>query len=271
MVLCGSIQLQISMLIIYHAFELQEEFPNSLISIAFGASHVCDRDAAQIINADVNLRWRFMNFVNQSDPVPRLLHSIAHTVGMVKKSLNSNEIFQKEFALGGIGTCLGRCIDGYTHGGFLQGVSAALMATFDIGMSKFAHTLSNTTFVQCLLGLLELLAQQAAHMPGTSNYHQPDFYPIGYYIFIEKQSTTGYGRDHLRFNVHCIDDQSVHMMTKLQDVRFGYEDFEYHKLQSYKMVLIKSALMDSAQVDSIQHNFQINNVVSTPTPIVSTI
>jgi hypothetical protein len=250
-------------------FELQEEFTNSFISIAFGAPHVCDRDAAQIINADVNLRWRFMNFVNQSDPVPRLLHSIAHTVGMVKKSLNSNEIFQKEFALGGIGTRLGQCIDGYTHGGFLRGVSAALLATFDIGMSKFAHTLSNMTFVQCLL---ELLAQQAAHMPGTSNYNQPDFYPIGYYIFIEKQSTAGYGRDHLRFNVHRIDDQSVYVMRKLQDVRFGYEDFEYHKLQSYKMVLIKSDLMDSAQVDSIQqHNFQINNVVSTPTPIVSTI
>ncbi|CAK9881404.1 unnamed protein product [Sphagnum jensenii] len=244
-----------------------EEFPNSLISIAFGAPHVCDRDAAQIINADVNLRWRFMNFVNQSDPVPRLLHSIAHTVGMVKKSLNSNEIFQKEFALGGIGTRLGQCIDGFTHGGFLQGVSAALMATFDIGMSKFAHTLSNMTFVQCLL---ELLAQQAAHMPGTSNYNQPDFYPIGYYIFVEKQSTAGYVRDHLRFNVHRIDDQSVYMMRKLQDVRFGYEDFEYHKLQSYKMVLIKSDLMDSAQVDSIQqHNFQINNVVSTPTPIIT--
>jgi hypothetical protein len=210
-----------------------------------------------------------MNFVNKSDPVPRLLHSIAHTVGMVKKSLNSNEIFQEEFALGGTGTCLGRCIDGYTHGGFLQGVSAALMATFNIGMSKFARTLSNTTFAQ---RLLELLAQQAAHTPGTSNYNQPDFYPIGYYIFIERQSTAGYGRDHLRFNVHRIDDQSVDMMRKLQDVRFGYEDFDHHSLQSYKMVLIKSDLMDSAQVDSIQqHNFQINNVVSTPTPIVSTI
>jgi hypothetical protein len=248
---------------------LQEEFPNSLISIAFGAPHVCDRDAAQIINADINLRWRFVNFVNQSDPVPCLLHSIAHTVGMVKKSLNSNDIFQKEFALGGIGTSLGQWIEGYTHGGFLQGVSAALMATFNIGMSKFFHTLSNTRFVQ---RLLELLAQQAAHMPGTSNYNQPDFYPIGYYIFIEKQSTAGYGRDHLQFNVHCIDDQSVDMMRKLQDVRFGYEDFEHHKLQSYKRVLIKSDLMDSARVDSIQEdNFQINNIVSTPPPIVSTI
>ncbi len=250
-------------------FKLQEQFPNSLISIAFGAPRVCDRDAAQIINADVNLKWRFMNFVNQSDPVPRLLHSIAHTVGMVKTSLNSNEIFQEEFALGGIGTCLGQCIDGYTHGGFLQGVSAALMATFDIGMSKFAHTLSNMTFVK---RLLELLAQQAAHRPGSSNYNQPDFYPIGYYIFIEKPSTAGYGRDDLRFNVHRIDDQSVDMMRKLQDMRFGYEDFEHHKLRSYKTVLIKSDLMDSARVDSLQqHNFQIHNVVSTPPPIVSII
>ncbi len=245
-------------------FELQGVFPDSLISIAFGAPHVCDEVAALKINEDENLRWRFMNFVNQSDPVPCLLHSIAQTLAVVRTSLTPNENV-RGFALGGIGTFLARCIEAYTRGGFLQGACAALMATFDIGMSQIART-SNTIFAQ---HLLRLLAQRAAHRRGTSNYHQPDFSPIGYYIFIERQSDEWHDGDRPRFNVHRINDKSADIRRKLGDVHFGFEDLERHELRSYKSVLIKSNLMDSPQVPSTQH--QMNNVVSTPTPIVSTI
>ncbi len=225
---------------------------------------MCDEDAALNINEDENLRWRFMNFVNQSDPVPCLLHSIAHTLAVVRTSLTSNENVTG-FALGGIGTFLAGCIEAYTRGGFLQGACAALIATFDIGMSQIANT-SNTIFAQHLLGLLE---QRAAHRPGTSNYHQPDFYPIGYYIFIERQSDEWRDGDRPRFNWHRIDDQSAVMRTKFGDMQFGFQDLEHHELRSYKSVLIRSNLMDSPQVPSTQ--YQMNNVVSTPTPIVSTI
>jgi len=246
-------------------FELQGVFPDSLISIAFGAPHVCDEDAARNINEDENLRWRFTNFVNQSDPVPCLLHSIPHTLAVVATSLKSNENVQKEFALQGIGTFLGRCIDGYTRSGFLQGASAALIATFDIGMSKIARK-SKTIFAQHLLGPL---AQRAAPRPGTSKYNKPEFYPIGYYIFIERQSDDWRDGDRPRFNVHRINDKSADMTRKLADVHFGFQDLEHHELRSYKSVLIESDFMDSPQVPSIQ--YQMNNVVSTPTPIVSTI
>jgi hypothetical protein len=239
------------------------EFPDSLISIAFGAPHVCDEDAARKINEYTNLRWRFTNFVNQSDPVPCLLHSILHTVAVVAASLKSNENVQKEFTLQGIGTFLGRCIDGYARGGFLQGASAALIATFDIGMSKIANT-GTTIFAQ---HLLDPLAQRAAPRPGTSKYNKPDFYPIGYYIFIERQSDEWRDGDRPRFHVHRINDKSADMSRKLGDVHFGFEDLERHELRSYKLVLTESDFMDSPQVPSIQ--YPVNNVVSTPTPIIT--
>jgi len=226
---------------------------------------VCDEDAARKINEYTNRRWRFTNFVNQSDPVPCLLHSIPHTVAVVAASLNSNENVQKEFALEGIGTFLGRCIDGYTRGGFLQGASAALIATFDIGMSKIADT-STRIFAKRLLGPL---ARRAAPRPGTSEYTKPDFYPIGYYIFIERQRDERHDGDRPRFNVRRINDDSAYMGRNLGGVHFGFQDLERHELQSYKSVLIESAFMALPQVPSIQ--YQMNNVVSTPTPIVSTI
>ncbi len=225
---------------------------------------MCDLDAARNINQDANLRWRFINFVNQSDPVPRLLDNIAHTVAVVRTTLTSNENV-RGFPLGGIGTFLAQCLDAYTRGGFLQGACAALIATFDIGMSQIAST-SNTIFAQ---HLLRLLTQRAAHSPGTSNYHQKDFYPIGYYIFIERQSDEWCDGDRPPFDWHLRDDQSAVMRTKLEDMQFGSQDLEHHELSSYKSVLIKSNLMDSPQVPSTQ--YQMNNVVSTPAPIVSTI
>jgi hypothetical protein len=186
-------------------------------------------------------------------------------VAVVATSLNSNENVQKEFALQGIGTVLGRCIDGYTRGGVLQGASAALIASFDIGTSKIA----NTSKIILLQHLLDRLAQRAAPRPGTSQFNKPDFYPIGYYIFIERQSDEWRDGDRPRFNWHRRDDQSAVMRTKLGDMQFGFQHLKRHDLGSYKSVLIKSNLMDSPQVRSTQN--QTNNVVSTPTPIVSTI
>ncbi len=53
--------------------------PNSIISIAFGAPHVCDEKVAEEVNKS-NLNERFINFVDEADPVPRLLHNLRGTV-----------------------------------------------------------------------------------------------------------------------------------------------------------------------------------------------
>jgi hypothetical protein len=54
--------------------------PNSIISIAFGAPHVCDEKVAEEVNKNSNFKERFINFVNEADPVPRLLHNLPCTV-----------------------------------------------------------------------------------------------------------------------------------------------------------------------------------------------
>jgi hypothetical protein len=54
--------------------------PNSIISIAFGAPHVCDEKVAEEVNKKSNFKERFINFVNEADPVPRLLHNLRGTV-----------------------------------------------------------------------------------------------------------------------------------------------------------------------------------------------
>jgi len=54
--------------------------PNSIISIAFGAPHVCDEKVAEKVNKKSNFKERFINFVNEADPVPRLLHDLQGTV-----------------------------------------------------------------------------------------------------------------------------------------------------------------------------------------------
>jgi hypothetical protein len=53
--------------------------PNSIISIAFGAPHVCDEKVAEEVNKS-NFKEHFINFVNEADPVPRLLHNLRGTV-----------------------------------------------------------------------------------------------------------------------------------------------------------------------------------------------
>jgi hypothetical protein len=53
--------------------------PNSIISIAFGAPHVCDEMVAKEVKKS-NFKERFINFVNEADPVPRLLHNLRGTV-----------------------------------------------------------------------------------------------------------------------------------------------------------------------------------------------
>ncbi|CAM6035907.1 unnamed protein product, partial [Sphagnum compactum] len=241
----------------------QGQYSNSLISVAFGAPHICDVKGALNINANKTLRWRFKTFVNQSDPVPCLLHSVANTLAKFKASLESNEIFPPSFPLQGGLIPLVKFMDAIVH----RDVSEAFIGAFDIGRARIVDR-SNKILIA---PLLRQLARRAAPEPGSSKYNEPDFYPIGYYTFIQKQDNEWRNTDLQRYpvyTVNTIDDESTHMTRKLKDVRFGFQDLEHHKLENYKTVLMKSGLIDSPQVNSQQpHDFQANNVVSTPAPI----
>jgi pimeloyl-ACP methyl ester carboxylesterase len=241
----------------------QGQYSNSLISVAFGAPHICDKKGAQNINADKTLTWRFRNFVNQSGPMPCLLHSVANTLAKFKASLESNEIFPPSFALQGGLIPLVKITDAILRGD----VREAFLGAFDIGTARFVD--KSKTLIATLLNEL---ARRAAPKPGSSNYNEPDFYPIGYYTFIQKQANEWRNTDLQRYPIYTIDDESPHMTRKLKDVRCGFQDWEHHKLENYKTVLMKSGLIDSPQVNSQQpHDCQANNVVSTPAPIITTI
>lgn len=158
----------------------QGQYSNSLISVAFGAPHICDEKGARNINDNKTLRWRFKNFVNESDPVPCLLHSVANTLAKFKASLESNEIFSKQFPLEGVLTPLVRFMDAFVH----RDVSEAFIGAFDIGTARIVDRSNKILTAPLLRGL----ARRAAPEPGSSNYNEPDFYPIGTYMFIEKQA-----------------------------------------------------------------------------------
>jgi hypothetical protein len=239
----------------------QGQYSNSLISVAFGAPHICDEKGARNINTKKTLRWRFKNFVNQSDPVPCLLHSVANTLAKFKASLESKEIFRTTFPLEGGLTPLVKLFDAIVH-------REAFIGAFDIGTAGIVDRSNKILIAPLLRGL----ARRAAPEPGSSKYNEPDFYPIGNYVFIVNQANNWPDTDLQRYLVCTIDHESLQMTRNLKDVRFGFQDLQHHKLENYKTVLMESDLIDSPQVNSQQpHDFQANNVVSTPAPIVSTI
>ncbi|CAM6013759.1 unnamed protein product [Sphagnum balticum] len=241
----------------------QGQYSNSLISVAFGAPHICDEKAALNINAKKTLIWRFKNFVNQSDPVPCLLYSVANTLAKFKASLESKEIFPPSFPLQGGLIPLVKFADAILRGD----VREAFLGAFDIGTARFVDKSKIL-----IASLLKELARRAAPKPGSIEYNESDFYPIGYYTFIEKQANKWHDTDLQWYPVHTIDHKSWIMTRKLKDVRFGFQDLEHHKLENYRTVLMESGLIHSPQVNSQQpHDFQANNVVSTPAPIITTI
>ncbi|KAH9547694.1 hypothetical protein CY35_11G048800 [Sphagnum magellanicum] len=242
----------------------QAQYSNSLISVAFGAPHICDEKGALNINANKTLRWRFKNFVNQSDPVPCLLHSVANTLAKFTASLESNEIFRESSPLEDGVIPLVKFMDAVLR----RDVRLAFFGAFDIGTAGFVDKSK-----LLIAPLLKELTRRAAPEPGSSKYNESDFYPIGYYTFIvEKQADERRNTDLQRYLVYTIDHERSHMTRKLKDVRLRFQDWEHHKLENYKTVLMESDLIDSPQVNSQQpHDCQANNVVSTPAPIITEI
>jgi hypothetical protein len=177
--------------------------------------------------------------------------------------LKSKEIFPPSFPLQGGLIPLVKFTDAILR----RDVREAFLGAFDIGTARFVDKSKIL-----IAPLLNELARRAAPKPGSIKYNEPDFYPIGYYTFIEKQANKWCDTDLQWYPVHTIDHKSSDMTRKLKDVRFGFQDWEHHKLENYKTVLMESGLIDSPQVNSQKpHDCQANNVVSTPAPIVSTI
>jgi hypothetical protein len=78
---------------------------------------VCDGETAKIIND--NLNWRFINFVNQTDPVPRLLHQLRSTAAEALPALGRRFFKEVDMTLKKVGGVVGDRDDDYPDDGIV--------------------------------------------------------------------------------------------------------------------------------------------------------
>jgi hypothetical protein len=204
-----------------------------MISIAFGAPHVCDKEVARIVNENEKFKWRFINFVNQSDPIPRLLHNLQKFVEAIGEKINYHD----------------------------DVVVAAIRATFDIGTSHPAGEIRDILRRRVL----------PKSISKTSDQTESDFSPVGYYVFLKRESTEHHDG---RYDVHVVNCESTLMQNMLNHFQIKMEDTKHHEIGGYKSVLIDSYCIDTPQlpqttVDQNQSDTEL--VVYTPAPEVSAI
>jgi hypothetical protein len=240
--------------------ESQAHFPRSMISIAFGAPHICDWEAARNINENEHIKWRFINIVNQSDPVPCLLHDIQNTVKEITRVLQERHPASWRTT----GALIGQCIDAYDEGSAVKCVTVAALGVFDIGTSTVAIKVGALAQRR----LKQLRARSHKNMERSKN--ESDFYPIGNYVFMEQDSNP-WGDKETRYIRHCVNDESVKMQRKLGEVKLGIADIQYHDLASYRSVMAATSLIDGPKFRSsvAEPQDEVNLVVSTPAPTVS--
>ncbi|KAG0577129.1 hypothetical protein KC19_5G133100 [Ceratodon purpureus] len=227
--------------------------PNSLISIAFGAPHICDAEIADKVNSNANLKWRFINFVNQSDPVPLLLHDLKSTVaaGLRASLVEADNIFKS------IGGFSGDCLKGYAEGGLMGGIEAA-------AKSGAARCTTVAVGGGRKFGQLVLAVKSAS---SASKPKEPDFHPVGRYVYLRGDKSNRWVADQFFGNDYRMGDFFK------RDVDLSKVHLEYHKRKSYRHVLLASAFISDnrhpASISTPHHSQPIAVNVSTPEPKVS--
>ena len=232
---------------------LQEEYPDSLVSIAFGAPLICDKVAASKINFNKKYKWRFINFVNQDDYVPRMLHNLPRTA----KELWKSALDVGNSALQSLGGAAGRCIEGFQEGGIPGALRVAGRETARLaarGVVRGAQTITST-----LQGMCE------KEFDPLDPLRNPDFHPIGQYISLSgKCSSHYYG-----------GDLQIQELFE-RDVQFREEHMEHHPLNSYRNALIAACFIDvptgpGACVADPQSRLSSSDrsLVTSPSPMVS--
>ena len=243
---------------------LQEGSPDSLFSIGFGAPHVCDGKAASIINEDENMRWRFINIVNQADPVPRLLHHMPSTLLAVLKAAPTY-FTQYNSLLSQLGGFIGTSLHLFA-GGQAPDFRSTIM---QVGLRVAAYTWQNyvvkrsSTFQYKLIMLWRSICQKT---PAA------EFHPVGQYVFLKRRPPSSVTDEWGPWK-HSIVDGQNREMTELRMMESGkYEDIVFHTLVSYKTSLIKTSFLDNPQIRTNQSSVPLDLhqlVVSTPKPEVS--
>ncbi len=235
----------------FNQTENHTEYPDSLISIAFGAPHLCDGETAKIINDNDNLNWRFINFVNQTDPVPRLLHQLRSTAAEALRALGKTFFEKVEMTLKKVGGLVGDCNDDYPDDGIVGGLRVMIPAI--VNVPNAGSTIAELT------KLWHSLIDRVKHTP-ENDERGPYFSPIGRYVFLEQLD---------RPVVYWLDGSREEMAELLKSVQLGSEDLAHHPTRSYNAALVKAALIEGTSVGNLQLNPSTNVVVTTPQPEVS--
>lgn len=233
---------------------LQEEFPDSLVSIAFGAPLICDEVAAQKINLNEKYKWRFINFVNQDDYVPHMLHNLPRTV----KELWKSALDGADSALQSLGGLAGRCIEGFEDGGALGALKVAGRETAQAaarGVVNGVQTITST--------LQEMSKKEFDPLDALRN---PDFHPIGQYISLSGKCSSQYYGGSL---------QIQELFER--NVPFIKEHLEHHQIISYRNALIAACFIDVptgpgacvADPQSSLSSGDHRSLVTSPPPMVS--
>ncbi|KAG0605584.1 hypothetical protein M758_9G070700 [Ceratodon purpureus] len=229
-----------------------ETYPDSLISIAFGAPHICDEVAARKINDSKSYKWRFINFVNQSDPVPHMLHHLRSTISAVLRTA----LIEADSMLQSLGGFAGRCIEGFADGGPTEALLVA---------GKETRRLVAKGVVNGARKITSRLHDFSNEVDFSEAPKNPDFHPIGQYISL-------YWDDQGR---HWSSSQCYGGDLRIQDlfcgeVKYTNADVELHLINSYRTVLVEVCFIDSPtrrdDSDPLMPSHQL--LVSTPTPKV---
>jgi hypothetical protein len=231
--------------------EYPSKYPDSLISIAFGAPHVCDGETAKIINNNDNFNWRFINFVNQTDPVPRVLHQLRSTAAEALRSLGKSFFKKVDMTLKKVGRLVGDCGDDYPDDGVVGGLGVILPAI--VKLPSASSTIAELT--KSWHSLIDRVKPTA-----ENDERDPYFSPIGRYVFLEQLD---------RPVVYWLDGSREEMAELLKPVQLGSEDWAHHSIRSYNAALVKAGLIEGTSVGNLQLNPSTNVVVTTPEPEVS--
>ncbi len=235
----------------FNQTENHTEYPDSLISIAFGAPHLCGGETAKIINDNDNLNWRFINFVNQTDPVPRLLHQLRSTAAEALRALGKTFFKKVDKTLKNVGGLVGDCNDDYPDNGVVGGLGVILPAIFKVPSAS--PTIAELT--KSWHSLIDRVKPTA-----ENDERDPYFSPIGRYVFLEQLD---------RPVVYWLDGSQEEMAELLKSVQLGSEDLAHHPIRSYNAALVKVGLIEGTSVGNLQLNPSTNVVVTTPEPEVS--
>jgi len=222
-----------------------------MISIAFGAPHVCDEEAARLINENSRFKWRFINFVNQNDPVPHMLHDLKKTTVDALRGL----LEEADKALKSLGGFASRCVEGFVEsgaGGVLQ------VAAIETGRSFFKGAKNLTLKLHgCSFG-------EADPQDLTEDPRKPDFVPIGQYFCIKRE---GEQWDYKHYPGGS--DRITEVF--LEKVKYSHANVEQHLLNSYRGALVAAGFIDGPTRTG-KTTFSVNPVdpclVTTPAPKV---